>query len=336
MKKVIKIFLIILIASFFPYTAKAQFNLPTLKDVKSTLLLTPSPTTPLPESSITVTADLRGLNNNGSNYTWFLNGVRQVNSSGLNKNVFTLVTGKIGTMYRVNVSAATPSGENLSETINLTVSDVDLTWTSNSKGPVFYRAKLLPTQNSIVTISALPFIYKPGTKNQISSESLIYNWIIDDKLDSLKSGINRQSYVFRNNDSLGNKIIRLEIKTQDNAVSLIKETAVPVVRPQTLLYFSDSSTNRPYGIALKNVIAKTANFNFVAEAYFFTVPIKNLTLLWFINNTEVKGLDEKPWLANLNLSDHSFGQLSTQIKVTAQNPDNELETSQSIVNLEIK
>ena len=218
-----------------------------------------------------------------------------------------------------------------------TVNDVDLTWTTNSKSPVFYRAKSLPTQNSIITISALPFIYRPGTKILINSRNLIYNWRINNKLDFEQSGKNKFSYILNVGSFFGNlHSIHLEVKTEDGTISLEKEIQIPIVKPQIWLYFSDSKTNQPFGIALKNLTARATNFNFRAEAYFFTTPAKNLKWLWFINNTEVTGGDEKPWLATLNLANNFYGPLSTQIRVTAKNPDDELESSESITNLEIK
>lgn len=337
MKKTIKIFVLLLAISCLPYAVAAQFDLPTIGDVKPTLSLVSNPSTPLPKSTVVITASLSGITSAGnSNYTWFLNGARQADASGANKNTLTVRTGNIGTTYRVSVNVAMPNGENLSETLNLTVSDVDMTWTTNSKIPIFYRAKSLPTQNSIVTIAALPFAYRPGTRSQISSGNLIYNWTVDGKFDSLKSGINKQPYILRTGNSLGNSIIRLEVKTQDGTVSLTREISVPVVRPQLLLYFSDPKTDIPFGIALKNVMTSGANFNFAAQTYFFTALANNLNWQWFINNTEVTGNEEKPWLATLNLADNFFGSLSTQIKVTANNPNNDLEIAQSTTNLEIR
>lgn len=218
-----------------------------------------------------------------------------------------------------------------------TVNDIDLTWTSNSKSPVFYRAKSLPTQNSIVTISALPFIYRPGTKSLINSRNLMYNWRINDKLDFEQSGKNKFSYILNVSNFFGSlHSIRLEVKTEDGSVSFEKEIQIPTVKPQIWLYFSDPKTNQPFGYALKNLIAKSANFNFVAQTYFFTIPVKNLKWQWFINNTEVTSTDEKPWLATLNLANNFSGSISTQIQVMAKNPDDELENSRSITNLEIK
>ena len=78
------------------------------------------------------------------------------------------------------------------------------------------------------------------------------------------------------------------------------------------------------------------NLNFIAQTYFFSAPAKNLKWQWFINNKEVSGETEKPWLAALSLANDFLGAFSAQIKVTAQNPGNELEIAESMTNLEIK
>jgi len=171
----------------------------------------------------------------------------------------------------------------------------------------------------------------------MASNNLIYNWKIDGKMDLEKSGISRFSYAFRVGNFSGNTYdIQLEIKTADGAVSLSKYTTIPVVKPRVLMHFSDPKTNLPYGVALKNLTIGVANLNFIAETYFFTAPAKNLKWQWFVNNAEVGGVNEKPWLATLNLANDFLGQLSAQIKVTAQNPSNELEIAESITNLEVK
>lgn len=335
-KPYILIFAISLV--FYVGTALAQFDLPNIGNIKPAIILNSDPLTPLPNSTVTITASLSGVTGAGdSNYAWFLNGIRQTGASGLNKNTFAFRVGATGAIYKINANVTTPNGENLFDSISLTVSDVDLTWVANSKTPVFYRAKIMPTQNSFVTISALPFIYRPGTKSRISANSLIYNWTIDRKLDSLKSGMAENSYILKVNNFFGNPYsVRLEVKTADSAISLNKFITIPVVRPQVWLYFSDPSTGLPFGAALKNLTIKPANFNFVAETYFFTAPKEELRWRWFINNREIMEENEKPWLASLNLANDFLGQFSAQIKVAVQNPQNDLEIAESITNLEIK
>jgi len=338
MIKIIKTFLLLFAIGYLPNATAAQFNLPSIGDIKPSISLASDSLTPFPNSTITITANLSGLTGaGGSNYVWFLNGARQTEASGLSKNSFAFRTGVIGTTYRASASVTTPTGDVLSDTINFTVSDIDLTWIANSKAPVTYKAKLMPTQNSFVTVSALPTVYRPGTKAQISSSNLLYNWMPNGKIDSSKSGKNRTTYAFRISNFSGNsQFIRLEIKTDDGAAFLSKDVLIPTVKPQVFLYFSDSQTNLPYGVALKNLSAKPADFNFTAQNYFFNALGNNLKWRWFINNTEVDSKNENPWLATLNLKSKTLGQFSTQIKVTAQNTSNELEIAESITNLEIR
>ncbi len=341
MKFFIRNFILLLAISYLPYAAMAQFDLPTNQlpnlNLKPTLSLTLDPLTSQPNSITTVTANLSGITNvNNSNYIWFLNSVRQREVSGLNKNIFTFPVGDLGTVYQVSVSILTPNGDNLSDSIFLTVSDFDLTWSTSSQAPASYKGKLLPTQNSIVSVSALPFIYRPGTKTLINNNNLIFNWRVDDKLSIDKSGAGKSDFLLTVRDFAGaDKSVRLEIKTPDNTVSLIKSAAIPIVRPQTLIYFADPKTNLPYGIALKKLIIKPMNLNFIAQNYFFNAPAKDLKWQWFINNKEVTGGGEKPWLASLNLSNISQF-FSAQVQVLAKNPANDLETAQSTINLGVK
>ncbi|MDP3004515.1 MAG: hypothetical protein Q8N43_03405, partial [Candidatus Azambacteria bacterium] len=199
MRILIKNFILLLAISCLPCAAMAQFDLPFNQlpnlNMTPTLSLTSDPLTPLPNSIITVTADLFTMgDDNNSNYTWFLNNVKQKEASGLNKNIFAFQVGDLGAVYKVSVSISTPSGDNLSNSISLTVSDFDLTWGASSQAPASYRGKLLPTQNSIIGVSALPFIYRPGAKTLINSKNLIFNWRVDDKFSAGNSGIGKSDF----------------------------------------------------------------------------------------------------------------------------------------------
>ena len=334
-------FCLLLIVILSPIIANAQFSLPTNQlpnlNLKPTLSLTSDPITPLPNLIITVIANLSGITNvNNSDYAWFLNGVKQKEASGLNKNIFTFQVGNLGAVYKIGVGILMPNGDNLSDSISVTVSDFDLTWSASSQAPASYKGKLLPTQNSIIGVSALSSVYRPGTKTLINSDNLIFNWTVDDKFSASRSGLGKSDLVLAINDYAGaSKSVRLEIKTPDGAVSLIKSVSIPIVRPQTLIYFSDPKTNLPYGAALKNLIIKSINSNFIAQNYFFNAPPKDLKWQWFINSEEVVSGDERPWLASLNLS--NFSQFfSARVQVLVKNPANDLETAQSAINLEVK
>jgi len=325
----------------FAVPALAQFSLPAGQlpnlNMKPTLSLTSNTLTPLPNSTIAVTANLLGITNvNNSNYAWFLNGVKQKEASGLNKNIFTFPVGDLGAVYKISVSVLTPSGDSLSDSISSTVSDFDLTWSASSQTPASYKGKPLPTQNSTVRISTLSSIYRPGTKTLINNNNLIFNWRVDDEFSTVNSGIGKSDFIFTIRDFAGaDKSVRLEIKTPDNAVSLTKSAAIPVVKPQILIYFADLDTNLPRGAALKNLITEPMNLNFIAKNYFFNPLPKDLKWQWFVNNKEAPGKSEKPWLASLNLADVGRP-FSAQAQVSAKNPANDLEAAQSTINLEIR
>lgn len=343
MKKLIKIIILLLAISYLPYAVVlAQFELPTSQlpdlNLKPTLSLSVDPTTPLPDFPVVVATNLSGaLGVNNSVYTWFLNGKKQSESSGLNKNTFSFTAGELGGVYTVGVSIVTPGGDNLSDSISLTASDFDLTWSANAQAPARYRGKILPTQNSTVFLSALPFVYRPGTKSLIASNGLIYNWSANDKLDISNSGVGKFNFNFRINNFAGDiASVGLEIRNEEKTVSLRKTIEIPVARPQTFIYLADRKTGLPYGAAIKNLITGINNsLEFFAESYFFNFTPDKLKWQWLVNNNEIFGETEKPWIAALNIPSNAKS-ISTQIQVKVKNLDNDIESARSAINLEIK
>lgn len=214
-------------------------------------------------------------------------------------------------------------------------SDVDLTWSANSQAPASYKGKLLPTQNSTVNISALPFVYWPGTKTLIANNNLIFNWYIDDKFSAGNSGLGKSNITIVINDYAGgSKSVRLEIKSSDGAVSISKIIEIPIARPQVFIYLADSETGLPFGPALKNLIIGPISLNFVAQNYFFNTTPDNLRWQWLVDGKEVNSASKKPWLASLNLT--NMGPLFAQIQTIVKNSSNELEMAQATINLEVK
>jgi len=223
----------------------------------------------------------------------------------------------------------------LPHTVSALTNDVDLTWDANSQAPASYKGKLLPTQNSTVNISALPFVYWPGTKTLIANNNLIFNWYIDDKFSAGNSGAGKSNLIFTvNNYAGGSKLVRLEIKSSDGAVSISKIIEIPIARPQVFIYLADSKTGLPFGPALKNLTVGPIDLNFVAQNYFFNAPPKDLKWQWLVDGKEIESGGERPWLASLNLT--NIGPLFTQIQTIVKNSSNELETAQATINLEVK
>ncbi len=307
-------------------------------DFKPTFSLTADTLTPQPNSFMTITARLSGANNiNNSNYTWSLNNVRQKEASGINKNIFAFRVGNnLGTIYKISVNILTPNGDTLSDSISATISDLDLTWEASSQTPALYRGKALPTQNSTVIISALPLIYRPGTKILFNNNDLIFNWKLDNQLIAEKSGTGKLEFTLPIDNYAGNyNSILLEVKTANNTVFVSKNLTIPVVKPQSLIYLADPKSNLPYGNTLKNLIIKPANLSFFVQNYFFNAQSDNLEWQWFVNNEKLADKGEKPWLASLNLAD-SDQLYSVQIQVSTKNPAYNLESTQSTFDLEVQ
>lgn len=101
MRKLIIIFTLAIIGVVLSREASAQLVLPTNLSLKTV------PVTPTPNSTVTASASLTGSDIAGANYTWFLNNVRQSDSSGVDKNTFSFQVGKLGSVYTVSISVTT-------------------------------------------------------------------------------------------------------------------------------------------------------------------------------------------------------------------------------------
>lgn len=306
-------------------------------NINTSISLSADYSTPQPNSYATITANLSGTANiNNADYSWFLNNVRQRELSGINRNSFTFQVGNLGSVYKISVNISTPGGDNLSDSISISVSDVDLTWSSSSQAPASYKGKLLPTQNSTVIVSALPIIYRPGTKTLFNNNNLIFNWTVDDLFLTDKSGVGKADFLLPIRDFTSSvKSVGLEVRTSSGAILASKSVAIPIVRPQVLIYLADPNSNLPYGASLQNLVIKPVDLNFIVQSYFFNDQPSVLDWQWFLNSEELAEKDEKPWLASLNLT-KSKKLFSAEIQVSAKNPANDMETAQSTFNLDVQ
>ncbi len=304
--------------------------------LKPNLTLSAEPATPRPGFTIALTANLAGINVGNSDYDWFLNGRREAGASGLNKNVFAFKVGALGGVYTAEVRVATPAGDILSDSMNFTVSDFDLTWDAASEAPADYPGKILPTKNSNVAVSVLPFVYVPGTRNLIGSSGLIYNWHLDEQFQSSQSGLNKPQFSFRSGNFLA-KTVRLEIRNPSGTVSLSKSIDIPVASPMVLIYSADAKTGRPLGGALKSLItAAGGTLNFAAKTYFFNAAPERLSWQWLVGSEAVSGTPAEPWLASLNAVKNLTLPFYAQIRAAVQNPADEEESASSSFNIQIR
>lgn len=304
-----KYFIIVLIISatlFIKFPAYAQ-EIPVFNAVFN---LTADPLIPKPGSLVTVRADLLNVSGQPADFRWSLNGVFDAKSSGLNKNAFQFKAGPLGSIYTARVTITLPGGQTLSDSMNFTVSDIDLTWQAKTQAPVDFFGKLLPSQNSTIVVSANPQFFSQGSTGLINPRNLVYNWSRGGALDSANSGLGRSTFIFKtSNDAGENEEIHLEILGQSR--TLTADTLIPVVSPEIVLNAKNKEANSYLASTQALFLQTSDQVEIDAKPYFFANPLNQIQWQWFSDNIEIQNSKNESTIS-LNLKDiNSFPFLST-------------------------
>ena len=328
-KELVKLILSILVTMILVKVAAAQLVLPT------TLALKVNPTTPLPNSAAVATAWLSGSDTSGANFIWFLNNVRQSDSSGVDKNTLSFQTEKLGSVNTITVSVTTTIGENLRDSISFTVSDADLTWSAQNQAPTDYEGKLLPSEGTKMTVSVLPIVLSPGTKTQLNPNNLNYRWFLNNIFNSSASGLGKSVYKYSagtNGDNL-----KVQISNTQNTVMVEKSVAIPVVAPKVLIFLADNAGNIIYRSAITAFVSNLGQkLTLKAVPYFFNLLPAQLTWSWFVNDKKMAETPRNPLVGSLEIPKDIVTPSNFQITITAMNPYFNAENAQNLININVK
>ena len=330
MKKTLLVLIIIILTATVPAKpVDSQLILPSILSLKIT------PTTPLPNSAAVATAWLSGSDTSGVNFIWFLNNVRQSDSSGVDKNTLSFQTGKLGSVYTVTVSVTTIIGENLRDSISFTVSDVDLTWSAQNQAPANYEGKLLPSEGTKIIVSALPIIFSPGTKTQLNPNNLNYRWFLNDIFNSSASGLGKS--VFKYSAGANSDNLKIQISNTQNTLMVEKSATIPVVAPKVLVFLADSAGNISYRSAITAFVSNLGQkLTLKAVPYFFNLLPAQLNWSWFVNDKKMAETPRNPLVGSLEIPKDIVTPSNFQITITAFNPYFNAENAQNLININVK
>jgi hypothetical protein len=175
-------FLILLVSSvLFPLSALAQMD--------ATLTLTPP--NPAPHDMVVVTLTSFSFDANVANITWSVNNKTLL--TGLGKTSISLPVGDVGQEIPLSVKAVTADGSSLTQSIRITPQSVDLLYQGKeSYTPPFYEGRSLPSDGSVVLVTALPTIAEGGRK--VPDSNLSYSWYVNDDYKAGSSGAGKNTF----------------------------------------------------------------------------------------------------------------------------------------------
>lgn len=242
MKK--KIFFLLSFFLFVPLTAAAQLG------GGDELAVTLTPERPGSFTTVTVEVESYIADLSRSTMRWLING--NVVREGVGEKRFSFRTGALGSVTALGISAETLDGRIFNKDLTIRPAEVSLLWQTASYTPPFYKGKALFPFQGTVTVAALPFFVSEEGKRFDASE-LVYTWKEDGTVIGDASGYGNALFAFRGAVPMREKVVSVEVATQDNALLAAAEIIVPPIAPRLLLY-----ENHPlYGIRFNHALTST-------------------------------------------------------------------------------
>lgn len=188
--------------------------------------------------------------------------------------------------------------------LNLTKAQTEpeflITWKANSYVPPDYQGKILPIENSVITM-ALELI-ENGRIADLSRNEI--RWSIGDEV---QSAFGKKSFSFQIGQfNRADQRIRVEILNYRGRI-LEKFIEIPLAKPEVF-------------------IQNLGNNAFEAKPYFFNVNnLKQLIFSWSVNGQNAAGTVENPQILQLKINGQPINPI--EIKLRVSNLLNEIESA---------
>ncbi len=290
-------FIIFLGLPSLSYSAGADFSI--------TLI----PQNPSPGSEATAKVSSLHFDINRASITWIVDG--KVVSKGLGRDTIGLNAPSLGKKRTVSASVTTSDGDFGAKSIAIAGNDLDLLWESMTTTPFNYKGRSLPTVQSQVKVTAIPYLFKNGL---LSSSNLIYEWSLNFKKDINASGAGKNYFIFQAKDR-DDYTVSLKVSNRGNDVVFEKGVTIPAgnIKPKILLYKDHPLEGPLYGEALKGSVNIGDNeISIRAEPFFFSK--NNISFNWEMNNKSIFP-DEAPNILKLKAPENGRGETSIGLDV---------------------
>lgn len=164
---------------------------------------------------------------------WKVNGVTE--KSGLGINEFSFISGNYGDQTVIELTLTPPQGDAFSRFFVFSPGSVDLIWQARTYTPPFSRLKPLMSNQSTVTVVALPKLYDIFGK-EIPKELLIFTWKVNDKPIPNGEGLGKHSIDVTGRFIRDTEKVSVTVYNQDRTVSATKMVTIRSQKPIVQLY----------------------------------------------------------------------------------------------------
>lgn len=288
----LRFLLILLLSIFWVPTAALHAQGINLNNTQgqtlNTAALTVSPSYHEPFAVVTLSINDYSINTSGATITWLVNGSEY--SEGSNQRSIDVQLGELGSKTTVQAVMQLPGGGNLSLDKTLQPVRVDMLVEADTLTPAFYQGRSLPTNGSVVRVTALPFMGTDTSPQQYS-----YRWKVGNQVigGGAQFGKNNVDFVpgFGVNEQVSVDVINSEGKTVAS-----RSIIVPITEPE-LYFYEDNPLRGLQTTAISDTyIFVNDEIQIRAEPYYInsTLLSQNPHIEWKLNNRSISNQNDNP------------------------------------------
>lgn len=315
------------------FTLFANMGSAQLNPVSDDIVIKLSPKFPGPRAEIRAEAISFSFDVRSASFSWFVNG--KPASSGKGKDNITFSTGPLGSKTTIRVTAKSFDEKLFEKTFTLNVGELHLSWSASTYTPPWYKGKPLPTRGSLVKIVALPNLFSSGRR--ISSESLIYNWSLDEKLLKNSSGRGRDTLSITpdNSPSIPHKV---KLLVSDDTKTITYEKTIEIASHEPTISFYQLLPLRgpTYQRSLSSLELNSGDeAKIIGVPFFFSInSLSLLNYLWTVGGSKIASESISP---NILHYQTELGSSATQnIVLKIENPIYIFERGENIFTIYVK
>lgn len=175
-----------LIISLFCFSVVSAQTIP----VGGGLQLSASPSNPIPDQTVTITAASYSEDLSSARIAWTVNGAAQQNGIGMT--TLEVQAPPLGNKLNIAVTVIPAEGNDLTGTIVIGSGSVDMIVETDGYTPPGFLGKIAPVYQNDVTIVAVPHLVD-SSGVEIDPSTLIYQWKQNDTALADQSGYGKQS-----------------------------------------------------------------------------------------------------------------------------------------------